>query len=98
MDPQITYRDMDHSPALDARIRELCNKLEQFHPKIMSCHVIVDERDRHKAKGNLFEVRIDVHVPGDEMVSHGQHEDAYTAVNLAFEHMQRHQCVEEIAR
>lgn len=90
MDPQITYRGMDHSPALDARIRELCDKLEQFHPKITSCHVIVDERDRHKAKGNLFEVRLDVHVPGREIaVSKQQHEDPYAAVTGAFHVMER---------
>ena len=90
MDPQITYRGMDHSAALDSRIRELCNKLEQFHPKITSCHVIVDEHDRHKSKGNLFEVRVDVHVPGREIVaSRQQHEDPYAAVTDAFHVMER---------
>ena len=69
MEPQITYRGMEHSAALDTRIRELVTKLENFHPKITSCHVIVDERDRHKNKGNLFEVRVDVHVPGREIVA-----------------------------
>jgi ribosomal subunit interface protein len=90
MEPQITYRGMDHSPSLDARIQELCHKLEQFHPKITSCHVIVDERDRHKAKGNHFEVRLDVHVPGREIaVSRQQHEDPYAAVTDAFHVMER---------
>jgi len=87
--PQITYRGLDHSPALDTRIAELCKKLEVSHPKMTRCHVVVDELDRHKSQGNVFEVRIDVHVPGHEAASHGKHEDAYTAVNLAFEHMHR---------
>jgi ribosomal subunit interface protein len=90
MDPQITYRGMDHSPALDGRIRELCNKLEQFHPKITRCHVVVDEQDRHKSKGNLFEVRVDVHVPGREIVAtNQQHEDPYAALTDAFHVMER---------
>jgi ribosomal subunit interface protein len=90
MEPQITYRGMDHSPALDTRIRELANKLEGVHPKITRCHVIVDERSRHKQKGNLFEVRVDVHVPGREIVaSNQQHEDPYAAVTDAFEVMFR---------
>lgn len=98
MDPQITYRGMDHSAALDGRIRELCNKLEQFHPKITSCRVIVDEHDRHKAKGNLFEVRLDVHVPGREIaVSKQQHEDPYAAVTDAFRVMER-QLEEELRK
>ena len=88
-EPQITYRGLDHSAVLDTRIAELCKKLEVSHHKITRCHVVIDELDRHKSQGNVFEVRIDVHVPGHEVVAHGQHEDAYAAVNVAFEQMQR---------
>lgn len=85
IEPQITYRGMEHSPALDARIRELCNKLEEFHPKITSCHVVVDEVDRHKQKGNHFEVRVDLHIPHKEVVaSLKEHEDPYVALHDAF--------------
>ena len=98
MDPQITYRGMDHSQAFDARIRELTNKLENFHPKITSCHVIVDEQDRHKSKGNLFEVRVDVRVPGREIVAtKQQHEDPYAALTEAF-HVMYRQLEEDIRK
>ena len=94
--PQITYRGMAHSSAMDARIQELATKLEEFHPKITSCHVVVNEVDRHKNKGNLFEVRVDCHVPGKEIVAtHQKHEDAYQAVGLAFDVLYR-QLEEEI--
>ena len=84
--PQITYRRMPHSPALDARIRELVAKLGEFHPRITRCHVVVDEIDRHKSKGNLFEVRVDIHVPGSEIVaSHQSNPDAHVAVHEAFD-------------
>ena len=89
MKPQITYRGLDHSPALDARIVEQTSKLEDLHPKITMCHVVVDELDKHKRKGNLFEVRIDLHVPGREIATHAQHEDPYTAATNAFDHMYR---------
>lgn len=83
--PQITYRGMAHSPAMDARILELAQKLESFNPRITSCHVIVDECDRHKRKGKHFEVRVDVHVPGhDVMASTKDHEDPYVAMHEAF--------------
>ena len=83
--PQITYRGMPHSPAMDARIVELASKLEESHPRITRCHVVVDETDRHKSKGNLFEVRVDLHVPGHEIVAtQHAHEDAYAAINEAF--------------
>ena len=88
---------MPHSPAMDARILELAAKLDEFHPKITSCHVVVDELDRHKSKGNLFDVRIDLHVPGRELVAtHQQHEDAYVASGNAFDVMIRQ--LEEAAR
>jgi ribosomal subunit interface protein len=88
--PQITYRGMDASPAMDSRILEYAQKLEEFHPKITMCHVIVDMRDRKKTKGNHYEVRIDAHVPGHEVVASLQeHEDAYVAMHQAFDVMYR---------
>ena len=83
---------------MDARILELCDKLDEFHPKITSCHVIVEEIDKHKNKGNLFDVRIDLHVPGRELVAtHQQNEDAYAAITQAFDVMYR-QLEEDIRR
>lgn len=84
--PQITYRGMPPSPAMDARILELAVRLEELHPKITSCRVVVNEADKHRSKGNQFEVRVDVHVPGLEIVATNQrHEDAYAAITSAFE-------------
>ena len=77
---------MQHSPAMDTRIRELAARLEVIQPKITRCHVVVDEIDRHKNKGNLFEVRVDLHVPGREIVATNQRdEDAYVAIGAAFD-------------
>ena len=96
--PQITYRGMDASPAMDSKILEYAAKLEEFHPRITKCHVIVDMRDRKKSKGNHFEVRIDAHVPGHEVVaSLKEHEDPYVAMHQAFEVMYR-QLEEDIRR
>lgn len=84
--PTITYRGMPHSPAMDARIVELAAGLDQFDTRISYCHVVIDEKDRHKHQGNLFGVRIDLHVPGHEIVvTHQQDEDAYVAIKQAFE-------------
>ena len=95
-EPQITYRHMEHSAALDARIAEHSAKLNTLNPKITSCHVIVDEVDRHKSKGNLFEVHVVLHVPGrGEVVStRHAHEDAYVAVGDAFDAVTRELQVE----
>lgn len=75
---------------MDARILGLAAKLEDLHPKISHCHVVVNEADRHRNKGNLFEVRVDIHVPGKEIVAtHKRHEDAYVAIGDAFDVLTR---------
>ena len=91
IEPQITYRGgIEHSPAMDARIRELTAKVEHLHPKISHVHVVVDELDRNKQKGNLFNVRVDVHVPGQDIVATKQeHPDAYVAIGDAFDVLSR---------
>jgi ribosome-associated translation inhibitor RaiA len=84
--PQITYRGMPHSPAMDARIAELAARLDELNPRITRCHVVVVETDQHKHKGNLFEVHIDLHIPGHEIVATRQaNQDAYVAITDAFE-------------
>ena len=90
-EPQITYRHMDHSPAMDARIAELARKLELIHPRITSCQVVVDQVDRHKTKGNQFEVHVLVHVPGrgEVVTTRHPHEDPYLAVKAAFDAVNR---------
>ncbi len=86
MTPQITYRGMRHSPAMDARITELAAKLESLQPRMTRCHVTVTETDRHRQQGNLFEVHVDVHVPGHEIVaSRKANEDCYLAIGEAFD-------------
>ena len=88
---------MAHSPAMDARIVERASKLDGLNPRITSCHVVVDEVDRHKTKGNQFEVHIVLHVPGrgEVVATRRSHEDPYLAVNAAFDAVTR-QLEEEV--
>ena len=39
---QISFRNMDPSPAVEARIRKKAEKLERFHDRIIGCTVVVD--------------------------------------------------------
>ena len=87
---QITVRGMPHSEALDARIREKVLKLEEFHPQITSCRVAVEEMGKHQQQGRHFQVKIDVRVPGREMVANRDHdEDVYVALRDAFDALKR---------
>ncbi|MDX2031847.1 MAG: HPF/RaiA family ribosome-associated protein [Blastocatellia bacterium] len=65
---QITFRNMDHSDAVEARIREEAAKLETFYEAIMSCRVMVEIPHQHHQRGNPVHIRIDLGVPGGELV------------------------------
>jgi cold shock CspA family protein/ribosome-associated translation inhibitor RaiA len=87
---QVTFRHMEPSPALAARIRHLADRLDRFSPHIMRCHVTVEAPHRHHSQGNLFEIRIDLTVPGREIAirrapsADHAHEDAFVAARDAF--------------
>jgi len=77
---QITFRDIPQSDALETRIREKAEKLEEFHPGIVSCRVVVESRDRHKHQGKEFCVRIEMHIPQHDIaINRDHHEDVYVA-------------------
>jgi cold shock CspA family protein len=65
---QITFRNLNHSDAVEARIREEAAKLESFYDGMMSCRVMVEVPHHHRQRGNPFHIRIDVGVPGAELV------------------------------
>lgn len=92
---QITFRNMDPSPAVEAKIRAQAEHLERFDAAIMSCRVVVELQHRHHHQGNLYHVSVDLKVPGAELVAgrgasqHQAHEDVYVAIRDAFDSMRR---------
>jgi ribosomal subunit interface protein len=87
---QITMHGVRQSEALEAEIRERAAKLEQFYPRIISCRVTVDEFSKHHRQGRQFTLRLDVHVPGKEIVvTRDHHEDVYVALRDAFDAARR---------
>ena len=87
---QITFHGMGNSATLEALIRERADKLERFHPGIISCRAVVEESARHKQQGKEFVVRLDIRVPGAEIAVNRDHsEDAFVAVRDAFDAARR---------
>ncbi len=83
---QVKFRNMPHSDAIEAKINEKAVKLDRFYDRIMSCRVVVEETQRRHHQGNIFDVRIDITVPGKELaVNHQENEDVYVAVRDAFD-------------
>ncbi|MGA9665867.1 MAG: ribosome-associated translation inhibitor RaiA [Gallionella sp.] len=94
---QITIRDIEHSDALEAHIREKAEKLDEFFERIMSCRVVVEMPHKHHHQGKQFNVRIDIGVPGSEIVVNRDHaEDVYVALRDAFDAAKRQ--LEDYAR
>jgi ribosomal subunit interface protein len=86
---QITFRDVPHSTALEDLVRERASKLETFSDRIVGCRVALETPHRHHHNGKQYSVRIDLTVPGDELVVSSDGEDMYAAVNEAFQDAQR---------
>jgi cold shock CspA family protein/ribosome-associated translation inhibitor RaiA len=87
---QITFRQMDPSPALETRIRELASRLDRFATHIMRCHVIVEPLSHHAHQGSLYDFHIDITLPGEEIAirrarpADHAHEDPYVALRDVF--------------
>ncbi len=87
---QIRFHDVAHSDALETHIREKVVKLEELYPHITGCDVAVELPAKHKQQGKLFNVRIDLRVPGGELVvNRDLHEDVYVALRDAFDAAKR---------
>ncbi len=87
---QITFRNMPHSGAVEQAVREHAERLDRFCSRIMGCRVVVETRHRHH-QGNLYHLRIDLTLPGHEIVVgrepalHREYEDVYVAIRDAFD-------------
>ena len=92
---QISFRDMEPSAAVEAKIRERAGKLDRYYDRIMGCRVVVEAPHRRHHQGKLFHVRIDLTVPNGELLvtrepaERHAHEDVYVAIRDAFDAAQR---------
>ncbi|MBM3647613.1 MAG: ribosome-associated translation inhibitor RaiA [Alphaproteobacteria bacterium] len=99
---QVTFRDMDPSDSVRARIEKRARKLRLFHPRVESCRVVVRAPHQHKHHGRLYNVRIDLKVPRRAIVinrassARQSHADIYVAVRDAFNALDRR--LEDVAR
>lgn len=64
---QITFRNLKSTLEAELWIRSEAAKLETFYKRIMGCRVAV-EKPRRRQEGSPYYVRIDLTVPGGELV------------------------------
>lgn len=91
---QITFRHMEPSPAVDARIREHVDHLERFHNDIIRCRVVIEPPSAHHQCA-AFHVTLDLTIPGREFAlsnvrdEREAHADVYVAIRDVFDKVKR---------
>jgi cold shock CspA family protein len=86
----ITFRDMESSPAIEALVHRWAEKLGRVYDRIMRCHVIIERPHQHQRQGQLLRVVVMLSVPGPDIVVSrntgriGAHEELNVAVRDAF--------------
>lgn len=92
---EIAFVNMESSDALERLIHERAEKMHRYFDRITRVRVAVEVAHRSQAGPKGYQTRIEVHVPGQDLVvsqSPGDaqdHFDAYRAVRDAFDAMDR---------
>lgn len=92
---ELAFKNVEPSDEIKDLVAEKVAHLETFFDRITSCHVFIRAPHQSQRKGNLYEVTIEVRVPGDELVVRhhqkdvSEHEHLRVAVRDAFAAMDR---------
>ena len=87
---EISARDVRLNDETEALIREKAGKLDRFYDQIIGCRVKVDMPHRSQRSGMTYNVRIDITVPGGELiVKREPDEDLHVAIVNSFDKAQR---------
>lgn len=92
---QITFRNVEQSALITDYVRDRADALEKYIPQLIKCRVMVESPHRHRREGRIFHVRIDMTVPGAEIVVRRDpalrhsHEDVFVALRDAFDAARR---------
>jgi ribosomal subunit interface protein len=87
---EISTRWIDLSPPLEAELRKRADRLERHTDRITGCRIAVERpTGNHHQEGGPFRVRVDVTVPGSELVANKEAEELYAAIRDAFDAAER---------
>ncbi len=65
---EIAFHNVEPSDTLEAEIRERFAKLEKLYDRLTSCRVSVEGLHKQHRTGNVYEVHIELRVPGEDVV------------------------------
>ncbi|NLI80543.1 MAG: HPF/RaiA family ribosome-associated protein [Deltaproteobacteria bacterium] len=87
---EISSRKVELSQEIRDLIQEKSEKLDHLYDDIVRCRVIIDMPHRSQRSGTFYEVRLDLTVPGGEVIVRQEPgEDLYVAIFNSFEVAQR---------
>lgn len=88
---QVIFHGIDRSDAVEEHVRDKVAKLTRLHPQIASCRVTIELPHKHHHQGQLFDVRIELGVPGKDIAVNREpgNEDMYMALRDAFDAAKR---------
>ena len=81
---QITVRSITDSPTIEFHVNKHFAKLCKLSEKISKCHVVVDATHRHKLKGKMFRITIDLTMGGRELVCRKENGNLFVAIREGF--------------
>ena len=73
--PEITYRNVEKTQAIDDLIQEKIAKLEQFCDYMNSCRVVVEKAHENPNSGSPYRVSIDITIPHGREIAVDQSPD-----------------------
>jgi cold shock CspA family protein len=102
-DANIAFKNFEPADHVRERVAQEVARLEQFHPRMIACHVVVERVTARRHKGDLYRARVHVTLPGGKEVAVTRnqddahaHQDVLVAVRDAFDAAQRQ--IEDLAR
>jgi ribosomal subunit interface protein len=87
---QVSFDDIPIDEAVRDAVLEHIDQLESYDDRITGCHVVIAQPHRHHREGRLYSVRVDVRVPGGEIIVNRDHhldhahEDVFVAIRDSF--------------
>lgn len=94
-EPQITFDDLPVDDDVRSAVLDHVARLEATSDRITGCHVVIAQPHRRHREGRLYSVRVDLVVPGAEIVVNRNHpldhahEDVYVALRDSFDAARR---------
>lgn len=65
---RITFHNLPASEAIEAEIRDQIARLERAYDRIVGARVVVDSPHRSGSRGKTYAVRVELKVPGPDIV------------------------------